>query len=194
VLAALGEWAAHVHLERSSGATTTVADLRRRVEQAVAAGDAPVVFVDYLQKLNADGPARDLPEAEQVTAVVEGLKDLALDFAVPVVAIVAADTEGLVTGKRLRVHHLRGSSALAYEADVVLLLNDKYDVVARHHLVYDVGNIDRFRDWVVLSIEKNRTGVDRVDLEFRKRFDQSRFEPAGRPVEERLVDERVYVE
>ena len=32
---------------------------------------------------------------------------------------------------------MRGSSALAYEADVVLVLNNKFDIVARHHLTYD---------------------------------------------------------
>jgi replicative DNA helicase len=111
-----------------------------------------------------------------------------------VLAIVAADLEGIVAGKRMRVQHLRGSSALAYEADVLLLLNDKYDVVARQHLVYDVGNVERFRDWVVLSIEKNRTGLDHIDLEFRKRFDQGRFDTLGQPVKEQLTDERVYVE
>ena len=57
----------------------------------------------------------------------------------PVLAIVAADKAGLESGKRMRVNHLRGSSSLAYEADTVLLLNNKFDVVARHHLVYDVA-------------------------------------------------------
>ena len=95
-------------------------------------------------------------------------------------AIVAADREGLAAGRRLRVHHLRGSSALAYEADIVLMINDKYDVVARHHLVYDVGNAERFRNFAVMSIEKNRSGLDRIDLEFRKRFEQGRFETEGR--------------
>ena len=36
--------------------------------------------------------------------------------------------------------------------------------------------------------------MDRVDLEFRKRFDQSRFEQAGAMVTEQLVDERVFVD
>ena len=61
----------------------------------------------------------------------------------------------------------------------MLILNDKYDVVARHHLVYNVGNVERYRHWAVLTIEKNRSGVTGVDLEFPKRFDQSRFEPHG---------------
>ena len=73
-------------------------------------------------------------------------------------------------------------------------MNDKYDVVARHHLVYDVSNAERFRNFAVMSIEKNRYGLDRIDLEFRKRFEQGRFEPEGSVVSEQLVDERVYVE
>jgi replicative DNA helicase len=47
---------------------------------------------------------------------------------------------------------------------------------------------------VVLSIEKNRSGLDGVDLEFRKRLDQARFETDGSLVEERLLDDRVFVE
>ena len=189
---AVGVWADLVGLHRSSGATTSVDVIRKSVEAAAKAGSSPVVVVDYLQKVAA--PRSDLPEAERVTLVVEGLKDLALHFEVPVVAIVAADRDGIVAGKRLRVHHLRGSSALAYEPDVVLILNDKYDVVARHHLVYDVGNAERFRDWAVLSIEKNRTGLDKVDLEFHKRFDQGRFDTVGQAVREQLIDERIFVE
>ena len=78
---------------------------------------------------------------------------------------------------------MRGSSALAYEADTVLLLNNKYDVVARHHLVYSMGNVEKFQNWAVLTVEKNRNGRAGMDMEFRKRFDQCRFEtdrPAGR--------------
>jgi replicative DNA helicase len=77
---------------------------------------------------------------------------------------------------------------------VVLVLNDKYDVVARHHLVYDLGNAERYRDWVVLSIEKSRSGRDHVDLEFRKHFAHSCFDPSGQLVAEQLVDERVHLD
>ena len=45
-----------------------------------------------------------------------------------------------------------------------------------------------------MTIEKNRTGIDRIDLEFRKRFEQGRFETEGAPVAEQLVDERVFVD
>jgi replicative DNA helicase len=192
VLEGVSAWSDRLSLHRASGATTTVDGIRRHVEEASKRSDPTVVVVDYLQKVAYDGP--ELGEAEQVTHVVEGLKDLALDYEVPVIAVVAADREGIESGKRMRVHNLRGSTSLAYEADVVLIMNDKFDVVARHHLVYDASNAERFHDWAVVSIEKNRTGVDRVDLEFRKRFEQSRFESKGSVVQERLVDERVYVE
>ena len=131
----------------------------------------PLVVVDYLQKVHVPKmPVED----ERATVVVEGLKDLALDLEVPVLAIVAADKEGLGPGRRVRLHHLRGSSALAYEADIVLILNDKYEIVAKHHLVYDPANADRYRQHVVLSVEKNRSGLDRIDLQLRKRFEQAR--------------------
>lgn len=192
-VAAVTSYADRLYIHRASGTDTSVESIRDLVAEVRSArGTAPFVVVDYLQKVFVPDGAE--VEEERVTTVVEGLKDLAMDANLPVLAVVAADKEGLVAGRRLRVSHLRGSSALAYEADVVLIMNDKYDVVARHHLVYDVGNAQRFRNYVVLSLEKNRSGIDRVDLEFRKRFDQGRFEVDGGPVREQLVDERVFTE
>ena len=178
---------------RSNGATSDLREIAERVQAIIdSSGQLPVVVVDYLQKV----PVPDGPDAEEerITLVAEGLKDLALRMQIPIIAIVAAEREGLVSGKRLRVNNLRGSSALAYEPDVILLMNDKYDVVARHHLVFDVGNAERFRSWAVMTIEKNRSGLDKIDLEFLKHFEQGRFDTNGRVVSEQLVDERVFVE
>lgn len=192
-VARLEEYGDRLHIHTSSGSHTTMDEIRQAVVDVTAAtGQGPLVLVDYLQKVPV--PGTQMTEDERVTVVVERLKDLALDLAVPVIAIVAAEKGSLASGKRMRVHDLRGSSALAYEADVVLILNDKYGIVAKHHLTYGVGNAERFRHWVVLTIEKNRNGVDRLELEFQKRFEQGRFEPAGRVVEEQLVEERVFVE
>lgn len=190
---AIAAYADRLIVHRSSGSETSVQTVRDVVAQAhKATGQAPLVVVDYLQKVFVPGGSE--VEEERVTKIVEGLKDLALEIEVPVLAVVAADKEGLVAGRRLRVHNLRGSSALAYEADIVLIMNDKYDVVARHHLVFDVGNAERFRNWAVLTIEKNRSGLDKIDLEFRKRFEQGRFETDASPVAEQLVDERLFVD
>ena len=182
-----------MHIHRSTGSSTTVGVIENAVKEVVGAvNDAPLVIVDYLQKVKVqDGPA---VEDERVTIVVEDLKDLAIERSVPVLAISAADKVGLTPGKRMRAQHLRGSTALAYESDVMLILNNKYDLVSRQHLVYGVGNAERFRQWAVVSIEKNRNGRAGLDLEFRKRFDQNRFETTGRLVTEQLIDERLILE
>ena len=192
-LQAVRQYSKRLFFARANGSTTDLREIAARAEQIKeATGHAPVVVVDYLQKVPVpDGPSA---EEERITVVAEGLKDLALRLQCPIIAIVAAEREGLVSGKRLRVNNLRGSSALAYEPDVILLMNDKYDVVARHHLVFDVGNAERFRSWAVMTIEKNRSGLDKIDLEFQKHFEQGRFETKGNVVSEQLVDERVFVD
>jgi replicative DNA helicase len=190
---ALEGYGERLHVHTSSGMYTTLDTIRAAVSEIVERdGRPPLVLVDYLQKVPVPGAPPG--EEERVAIVVERLKDLALELAVPVVAIVAADKSSLVAGRRMRINDLRGSSALAYEADVVLILNEKYDIVAKHHLVYHLANAERFRHWVVMSIEKNRNGADHLELEFQKRFEQGRFEPEGRVVEEQLIEERVFQE
>ena len=177
---------------RSTTSHTGIASMVEQIEDVRAAqGEAPLVIVDYLQKVHYP---KDVSEDEQTTRITEQLKDLSIEFDCPVLAIAAADHEGLQPGTRLRARHLRGSTALAYEPDLVLILNTKSDIVARHHLMFDGNSHERFRNWSVLTVEKNRAGHDGAELEFRKRFDQGRFESDGSAVAERLVDERVYVE
>ena len=175
------------------GVSTTVADIESAAADVTRdAGREPLIVVDYVQKV-----ATDLAQADEelrMARVAGQLKDLALTLGAPVFAISASDAVGIAGGTRLRTEHLRGASALAYEADCVLVLNEKFDVVARHHLVYGSANADRFRNWAVLSVEKNRGGISAVDLEFLKRFDQARFERVGQLVVEQLVDSRVFTD
>jgi replicative DNA helicase len=188
-VSALRSYGHRLLLHRSSGTATGIAEVRAVLTAAIArSGRPPLVIVDYLQKIHVSGRPTD---AEQSGEVVAGLKDLALEFDVPVLAVAAAEMTGLVPGRRLRVNHLRGSATLAYEPDVILIMNEMVDVVARHHLVYDTRAIDRYRDYVVLSIEKNRSGLAKIDLQLRKRLEQSRFERELESVTEDLVDERL---
>jgi replicative DNA helicase len=188
--AALVGYGDRLQIHESSGATTTLEEVEAAVDRVTqATGQAPFVLLDYIQKV----PIDRFEEDERITAAAEGLKDLALAARVPVVAISAADKEALASGHRMRTHDLRGSSALAFEADVVLIVNDKVDIVSREHLVYNLGNIQRFRAWSVLSLEKNRHGKGHVELEFAKDFEHGRFHTEGREVHERLIDERIFV-
>jgi len=189
----LARYGHNLFLLRGSATTSTVDNLRRLIQQhRERSGDRRlVIFVDYLQKV-PQVPEPD-SESEKVTFVVQGLKDIALTEHVPVIAIVAADKEGL-KATRLRNYHLRGSSAINYEADVILILNEKYQIVAKVNIEFNPYQAQRFRDWIIVSVEKNRAGQDNIELEYEKHFDHSCFDPTGRPVQEKLIEERLYNE
>jgi replicative DNA helicase len=181
-----------MYLMRGTATESTIDNLRALVD--TRRGDDNqrlVLFVDYLQKVPVIPEPPD--ETEKVTRVVNGLKDIALASEIGVVAIVAADREGL-KAKRLRNHHLRGSSAINYEADIILILNDKYNIVAKVNIEFNPYQAQRYRDWVVATVEKNRGGQDNVDLEWQKLFQYSCFDPNGRITAEKLIEERLYTE
>ena len=181
----------NLYLLRGSQTTSTVENMSALVQRyKELAGDRRlVVFIDYMQKV----PVHPEPanEVEKVTTVVQGLKDLALNYEVPLISIVAADKEGLKAA-RLRNHHLRGSSAINYEADIILILNEKYQIVAKVNIEFNPYQAQRFRDWVVATVEKNRSGTNSIDLEYQKFFEYSCFDPNGRAVMEKLIEERLY--
>jgi replicative DNA helicase len=173
---------------QASGSRTTIGALKSLVPPIEQRSGPVVLFVDYLQKI----PLYPEPatEAEKVTRTVEALKDLALEAHIPIVLLSAIDSAGLLAN-RVRLHHLRGSSAAAFEADVVLILNDKHKAISKVHLSYDPLRAETFRHFVVASVEKNRGGPNLVDMEFKKDFSHFRFEPQGAFVSDRLVDERL---
>ncbi len=176
-------------LIQGSGIRTGIAELGRIVAQHRAGSTA--LFVDYLQKIpmveNSTG------NEERTTHLAERLKELAMAAEVPVIAMAAADREGLVS-RRLRLHHLRGSTALAHESDIAILLNEKAVSVSKSHLAFDPVRAEQFKRWVVFSVEKNREGAPDMNLEFRKDLANYRFEPDGGFVTESLVDQVLYNE
>jgi replicative DNA helicase len=174
---------------RGSSARTDLDALAKLAQTQSSEG--AILFVDYLQKVASSQAGRD--EGDKTLRIAEGLKDLALNSNVGVVATVAVDRAGLAA-RRLGLHHLRGSSALSYEADVILTMNEKWECVSKLHFAYDPGRVMGFRSQVIVTVDKNRGGPAFVDLEFTKDFASYRFEPRGGYVTERLIDDRVYIE
>ena len=187
----IARYGGNLYLLRGSATASTVDNLLELIDmhRRKSGERRLVLIIDYLQKV----PQIPEPpsETEKVTFVVNGLKDIALTEKVPTIAIVAADKEGLKAA-RLRNHHLRGSSAINYEADVILILNEKYQIVAKVNIEFNPYQAQRFRDWIIASVEKNRSGADNLDIEYHKHFDFSCFDPTGRPVQEKLIEERLY--
>lgn len=180
----LGVYAQKLVLANGSGNTTDLAELDALVARHLEPGG--LLVLDYLQRVVSDHDDED----KHVTMVTGGLKDVAMRHQVVVLALVAADWDGLRSG-RLRLHHLRGSTALAYECDVAVLLNDKHAAVAKEHIAYDARKAEAFRREVVFSVEKNRGGPADLHLDFRKDFLHYRFDPQGAVTQERLVDDRL---
>jgi replicative DNA helicase len=187
----IARYGQNLFLLRGSQTASTIDNLRKLVDQhrTLSSDRQLVLVIDYLQKVpQIPEPAT---ETEKVTFIVNGLKDIALSEDVPVIAIVAADKEGL-KASRLRNYHLRGSSAINYEADIILILNEKYHIVAKVNIEFNPYQAQRFRDWIITTVEKNRGGQDNIDIEFEKHFEFSCFDPNGRTVQEKLIEERLY--
>jgi len=178
---------------KASPAVTTLNSIREMTRQiAEATGGKLVLFIDYLQKI-AIYPDRAADENDKVTIIVEGLKDIAMTYNVPVVAIVAADREGL-RSKRMHLYHLRGSSALDYECDIAIIMNNKFHILSKEHVSFNPYKSESYRDWVVFTLEKNRAGRAMIDVEFRMHAQHFCFNPKGNLVEQKLIDEKIIVE
>jgi replicative DNA helicase len=180
----LAEYGDRLILFQASGLFTDVpaiSDAMARYD-----GEPLALFVDYLQKVPVLPEMRS--ESERVSKVTESLKELALDRNISVFAIAAADQVGL-SARRLHLHHFRGSTALAYEADAIVVMNEKADIVSRVHVASSPMRLEEFRRHVVFSVEKNRSGVVGAELEFAKDFTNYRFDPSGSWVAERLWSE-----
>jgi len=185
-------YASRFRIAKASSSSTDLDVISRLVDEHIANGSKRLFLViDYLQKIYSN--ERALSEEDRTGKVVEGLKDLALSREVPILAIVAADKEG-IRARRLRSYHLRGSSALLYEADLIIVMNEKSRIVSRQAVDLTAYKAIQMSGWVVFSIEKNRLGRDLVDFQLKKMFNFSMFDPSGDAVPEPLVDDTVHIE
>jgi replicative DNA helicase len=184
----LQSYARKLLLVQASGRATDI----EAIDRIVSDFEHPVaVFVDYLQKVPTRPVLND--ENERSTLLAESLKELAITRKAVVVAIAAADRAALYE-RRLRLRHMRGSSALAYEADVVVVLNDKAVAVSKSHLAFDPVRAEQFRQMLVYSIEKHRSGPSGLDMEFAKDFGHYRVIAQGSFLTEKLVDDVLYLD
>jgi replicative DNA helicase len=189
-LARMARYADRLILVKASPAVTTLRAIKEMTARLCDATNGNVtVFVDYLQKV-AVHPERPRDENDKVTMVVEGLKDIALSLDVPVMSIVAADRDGLKS-KRIHLYHLRGSSALDYESDIAVIMNNKYQILSKDHVTFNPYTARQHRDWVVFTVEKNRAGRSMQDMEFQLYGQHFSFDPKGQKVQQQLIDDKV---
>ncbi len=142
---------------------TTVTEIRAKARRILRNKERGVVIIDYLQLVSPpSGGHRADSRATEVSEMSRGIKIMAKDLGVPVIALSQLNrTVENRTGKRPQLSDLRESGSIEQDADVVALLDRSMtdDEAARE----DRPN----KDETMFIIAKNRSGALRdVTLTF----------------------------
>ena len=138
----------------------TIVELRNKARRAMHDHDIGIVIVDYLQLITGDDRYKG-NRVQEVTEISRGLKILARELGIPVVAL--SQLSRTVTGRdnpRPLLSDLRDSGSIEQDADLVLFLH-RPDYYHQNEDDYEETNITE------LIIAKHRHGaVGKVELYF----------------------------
>jgi replicative DNA helicase len=141
--------------------TLRVLDLRGRARRLVHRQQVEIIVVDYLQLMSSN--SRHENRATEVAEISQGLKALARELSVPVIAVAQLSRRVEQEQRRPRLSDLRESGAIEQDADVVLLLHRPQEFGEEPDEM--VGNE---ADLIVAKQRNGPTGV--VRLVFQKRY------------------------
>lgn len=117
-LKALGH---RLHVDDTPG--VSIQQLRAKCHRLHAEHPLGMVLVDYIQLMRGDGKGRGNREQE-ISSISRGLKELAKELNVPVIALsqLSRDVEKRGGQKRPQLSDLRESGAIEQDADIILFL------------------------------------------------------------------------
>jgi len=147
----------------------TAIDLRARARRlSRTCGKLGLIIVDYLQLMSASGAGEN--RATEISEISRGLKALAKELAVPVVALSQLNrTVEQRTDKRPVMSDLRESGAIEQDADLILFIyRDE---------VYNPDSTDKNVAEIIIGKQRNGP-IGRVNLRFDGQF--TRFENLAR--------------
>ena len=148
-------------------------ELRTKARRLVREHGVKIIFVDYLQLMNANG-TRFFSRQEEVSIISRSLKGLAKELNLPVIALSqlnrgVENREGL-EGKRPQLSDLRESGSIEQDADMVLFVHRP-----EYYRIYNDDNGRDMHGMAQIIIAKQRQGATGdVLLTFRGEF--TRFE------------------
>lgn len=138
------------------GQTEFVQIVERIYKMRLLYNDLAAVFIDYLGLIEPP-PGRYGSDTEKVGAISKGLRNIARDERVPIIALhqINRENEKLID-KRPQKHQLRGSGQLEQDATQILLLHSE-------------DPPDQEKVTMEVHLAKNRGGKEgRVRLDFRR--------------------------
>lgn len=118
----------------------TVTELRTKARRLQVDKEIKFIVVDYLQLMH--GSTRD-NRVQEVSEISQGLKNLARELKVPILALAQLSRAMEARGGKPRLSDLRESGSIEQDADVVMFLYREDEEV---------------REMVTCSIEKHRNG------------------------------------
>ncbi len=174
-------------LQIDDTAAITLSALRTRCRRLQRTKGLALIVVDYLQLMRPSAGVRAENRVLEISMITQGLKALAKDLKVPVIALsqLSRAVESR-EDKRPQLSDLRESGSIEQDADVVMFVyRDEYYLQQRQPKQIAFENDDKFRDatdkWqrdmahvhnrAELLIEKQRHGpTGKIDLFFEGEF------------------------
>ena len=99
-------------------------ELRTKARRLKAEHGLDLLIVDYLQLMQPGTPRRDGNRVQEVSEISRGLKALARELKIPVIALSQLSRESeRMGGREPRLSDLRESGAIEQDADLVMLLS-----------------------------------------------------------------------
>lgn len=118
------EWGSRLHyIEGRCSVAEVTRNAQRLAHEHRHDGGVGLIVVDYLQIMQRPRDVSIERDDLAIAAMTSALKDLAMNLGCIVVAISQFSNEGAKSSKP-QTHHLKGSSSLGQDADVVALMSD----------------------------------------------------------------------
>ena len=148
-------------------ASISVMELRTKARRLKMEHGLDLLIVDYLQLMQPGSSGRESNRVQEVSEISRGLKALARELGIPVLALsqLSRQTEMRGESKEPRLSDLRESGAIEQDADVVIFLWRKAD---------RVDETDAVGEAIDFSIAKHRNGPTGAGQLFFVK-DQTRF-------------------
>jgi len=153
----------------------SILEFRTKAMRLVAEHGVRIIFIDYLQLMNAQGMSFFSREGE-VSLISRNLKGLAKELNIPIIALSQlnrnlekrGDSQNAIEGRKPQLSDLRESGAIEQDADIVAFIHRP-----EYYKIYDDGNGTDFRGVGQFLIAKHRNGsTEDINLIFRKEYAQ----------------------
>lgn len=146
-------------IDESAG--LTINELRARAQRLAVEHGLDLIVVDYLQLMAGTGRRGDNRERE-ISEISRGLKVMAKDLNIPVIALSQLNREIEKSTRRPQLSDLRESGSLEQDADVVLFI---WRDELRAKTVDNEGRAE-----LILAKQRNGKSGLTIDLDFDKRY------------------------